>query len=132
MTLNDIETAFGQALTSVSGVERIAWPARVSDPLRPFVMFQHAPGDWLDRTMTGGGKVQASGAVVLTAVTSLGSFTTAANTLASSLLAAFPKGRRLAITGGCVVVTGVRPLPGTQDGADWRQPIEVSYTTSAA
>lgn len=133
LTLSQIETALGQAVASITEIDRIAWPNRVTDPARPFVMFQHVPGVWDDRTVTGGGFVQASGAIQLTVVTTAGEFSTPANALADAIIAAFPKGRRIAAGDGCVIISQpARPVAATLDGADWRQTVEVTYTTETA
>lgn len=132
LTLTQIDKALAQALSAIPEVSRIAWPNKSANPARPFVMFQHAPGQWNDRTISGGDTI-ASGVAVLTVVTDLDVYATSAIALADSVMAAFPKGRRIAVDGGCVTISAPpRPLTGFADGPDWRQPVEVSYVTETA
>lgn len=132
ITLAAIETALGQALDAIPEVDRVAWPNRVTDPARPFVMFQHVPGAWSDRTVTGGSTV-ASGFVTVTIVTKAGEFSGAANALADAIMGAFPKGRRITVGAYCLLIPSPpRPLPGILDGADWRQPVQIDYQTETA
>ena len=132
LTLSQIETAFGQAVAAIPEIDRIAWPSRVIDPARPFVMFQHNPSGWSDRTVTGGDTIPA-GSVILTVVSEAGQFGTASNALADTIMALFPKGRRIEAGSGCIVITEpARPIAATMDGADWRQVIEIAYTTQSA
>jgi hypothetical protein len=130
VTLSGIETALGQALEAIPQVERVAWPNRTSDPARPFVMFQHVPTIWDDRTVTGG-MTYAEGFVTVTVVIAQNQFTGPANTLADQIIAAFPKGRRISIGGGSVLVVTkpVAPALGLPDMADWRLPLRIDYQT---
>ena len=133
VTLSGIETALGQALDAIPQVDRVAWPNRTSDPARPFVMFQHVPTVWTDRTLTGGSTV-ADGYVTVTIVVEKNQFTGPANTLADHIIAAFPKGRRISIGGGSslVVTKPVAPVLGFGDMADWRLPLRIDYQTETA
>lgn len=130
VTLSGIETALGQALEAITQVERVAWPNRTSDPARPFVMFQHVPTIWDDRTVSGGMTV-AEGYATVTVVVDRNQFTGPANELAGHIIAAFPKGRRLDIGGGSdlVITKPVAPALGFADMADWRLPLRIDYQT---
>lgn len=133
VTLSGIETALEQALEAIPQVVRVAWPNRTSDPARPFVMFQHVPTVWGDRTLTGGSTV-AEGFVTVTVVIAQNQFTGPANTLADQIIAAFPKGRRISIGGGSslVVTKPVAPVLGFANMADWRLPLRIDYQTETA
>lgn len=130
LSLADIETALGQAMESVPGVDRVAWPNRVTDPARPFVMFQHVPTAWTDNTLEAR-TPRAEGYVTVTVVTQANIFSTPANGLADAILAAFPMGRRIDAGEGVTVLINrpARPMMGMMDGADWRQPIQIDYIT---
>ena len=132
ITLDQIETAFGQALVAVPEVDRVVWPNRTDDPARPFVMFQHVPGAWTDRTVSGGDLV-SEGTIQLTIVSKLNQFATPTNQLADAIIAAFPYGRRIAAGSGNVLITRpTRPIAAIRDGGDWRMTIEITYGTETA
>ena len=124
--LQQIETAFGQALAAVSGVTAIAWPNRTSDPARPFVLFDHQPTAWLNATVDAS-EVRATGYVVASVCVTHGGFNTASNALAQAIIDAFPNGRRL----GGVCITAGRPLPDYFDGVGLRRPVRIEYRSEA-
>lgn len=124
--IDTMETALGQALRAVAGVDRVAWPNRTEDPARPFVMFDHVPTNWSNVTVDAS-EVRAEGYVVLTVVSQAGQFSTAANLLAQAIISAFAIGRRL----GGVCIVQARPLQGFPEGADWRQPVRVDYRSES-
>lgn len=122
--ISSIETALGQALAAVPGVDRVAWPNRGAEPQRPFVLFDHVPTVW-DNVTVDASEVRATGYMVASVCVTQGQFSTAANVQAQAIIAAFPPGRRLG--GACIMQT--RPLPGFFDGVGWRQPVRVDYSS---
>ena len=124
--LQTIETAFGQALSAISGIPTIAWPNRGAEPSRPFVLFDHIPAIWSNVTVDAS-ETRAEGYIVASVCIPQGTFSTAANGYAKSILDAFPVSRRL----GGVCVTQARPLPGFFDGVGWRQPVRIDYRSEA-
>lgn len=124
--LQQIETAFGQALAAVAGIPAIAWPNRSAEPSRPFVLFDHVPAIWANVTVDAS-ETRADGYVVASVCISQGSFSTPATKIATSILSAFPVGRRL----GGICVTQARPLQGFFDGVGWRQPVRIDYRSEA-
>lgn len=150
ITLAQIDQAICEAVTSVSAVAalgdaRLAFPDIVSDPPRPFVLIDHVPTEWTDRTVTGGSTV-ASGYVDASVVFSLipganipavnaRSSRPSANDLADAIIAAFPKGRRIDVGFWCLVISEPsKPVArgGFKDGADWRVPVRITYQTETA
>jgi hypothetical protein len=136
LTLSQIEMAFSQAVSAIQDIPTIAWPNRMIDPPRPFVMFQHNPGAWTDRTVTGGMTI-SSGTLLVTVVTNINEFSFPANALADNIMAAFPKGRRIIVRDWLfyplphfiLINSPPRPIVVGQDGADWRLAVEINYTT---
>jgi hypothetical protein len=120
--LGAIGTALGQALASVPGVDRVAWPNRTGDPARPFVLFDHVPTLWENATVDGS-ETRASGYFDAAVCIEAGGFTRSAETLAQAIIAAFPPGRRLG--GVCIVNSG--HLRGYFDGVGWRQVARIEY-----
>ena len=128
MTFNDIEVAVGQHLRGL-GSTPIAWPNQDFTPNGTYIEFRHSPGDRIDPVLAGGLPYQ-TGIFLMTVVVKAGGFATAANTLAQQIANRFPKSLRLTAGTGKVIISAASSL-GTpfQDGAYWRQPVRVFYTT---
>ncbi len=117
-------------LTRISGVGSglpPAWPNRdYSDP-RPYLEILPRIADRADETLKGTA-LRETGRLAVNVVVEVDSGTVAANTWAAIVAALFPKGLRLAFTGGEIVVH--RPVDvrgGFRDGADWKVPIVIHY-----
>jgi len=130
VTFNDIETAVGQRLQSMPGCPPIAWPNQDYNPNGTYIEFRHSPNQRIDPVLGGGGAPYQTGIFLLTVVVRAGGFATAANTLAQQIADRFPKALRLPAGGGNVVISAAASLATPfQDGAYWRQPVRVFYTT---
>jgi len=121
-SLSAIRLALSGALDGIAGLPTILWEARAVEPSRPFVIFEHVSGSWVNATVDGS-EVRASGYFVASVCTVTGGFTTQADGIADQIIAAFPPGRRLA--GICI--TDATPLREYFDGVGWRQPVRVDY-----
>jgi|GEM_PF-2170926 len=129
MTLNEIETAFGQHLLKIEDAPEIAWPNKDFTPSGTYIEFRHLPNEAVDDTVTGGMEFQL-GLVLMSVVTKSHEYTTEANTIAQAVKKQFPKGLRLSGLNGSLVIN--RPVSfGTsfQDGAYFRIPVTASYIT---
>jgi hypothetical protein len=130
MTFNDIETAVGQRLQTM-GSTPIAWPNKDFTPNGTYIEFRHSPGQIIDPVL-GGGQPNQTGIFLMTVVVKAGGFNTAANTLAQQIADRFPKALRLTAGSGKVVISAASSLgPPFQDGAYWRQPVRIFYTTES-
>ena len=124
--LGAINAAFEMALGAIPGIGPIAWPNRLSDPARPFVLFEHVPTNWENATVDAT-ETRADGYIIAAVCIAAGEFTTEANETAMTIIQAFPVSRRLG--GVCVVKSG--PIKGYFDGVGWRQPVRIEYRSEA-
>jgi hypothetical protein len=121
-TVQQIKTAFGQAVVAISGLPALAHENRTSEAVRPFVLVDFVPTGRINATVDAS-EIRASGYIVVFVCIAQGVFTTQANTWAQAIIEAFPPGRRL----GGVCVTEASDLPGYNDGIGWRQPVRIDY-----
>jgi hypothetical protein len=127
MTLDEIETALGQRLATMTACPPIAWPNKDVNPARPFLFVQHVPTPRAARQLQGSGYI-GGGALMVTIVTARDKFATQANTIAQSVIDRFPQGLRLSAGNGTVLIhKPAEPMPAFQDGPDWRQPVRIAY-----
>ena len=125
--LNDIETAFGQRLSTMTGALPIVWPNKATEAAKPYFDVQHVPTSNDSPALSGGGEVQR-GYFVVTVVTASNAFSTSANTNAEAVKAHFPKG--LTMNAGSRKMRVWRPaqmLSAFADEVDWRQPVRIDY-----
>ena len=129
MTVDEIETALGQRLETMTGVLPIAWPNRDFEPSGKYCEFRHSPGDVVDPVVSGGFDYREGIALITVAVPS-GEYTALANVEAQKIADRFPKALRLPAGNGNVVISAPSsPRPGFQSGDYWRVPVRVSYIT---
>jgi hypothetical protein len=125
--LNEIETAFGQHLATMTGALPIAWPNKATEASKPYFDVQHVPVSNDSPALSGGGEVQR-GYFVVTVVTPSNSFSSAANSNADAVKARFPKGLTLdANSRKMRVWRPAQMLAAFADEADWRQPVRIDY-----
>lgn len=125
--LNDIETAFGQRLSTMTGAMPIVWPNKATEAAKPYFDVQHVPTSNDSPALSGGGEVQR-GYFMVTVVTASNAFSTSANTNAEAVKARFPKG--LTLSAGSRKMRVWRPaqmLSAFADEVDWRQPVRIDY-----
>lgn len=97
---------------------------------RPFLFAEYVPTGHADPTIAGGAG-QVTGFMSVTVVIAEGTFATAAIGLADQIDALFPKGLRLAVASGSVVISGkARRMKGYQDGSDYRLQVRVPFRAS--
>lgn len=129
--MNAIEKAIGQHLAGMTDCPPIAWPNKDFTPNGTYIEFRHAPNERIDNTIDAIGAYQR-GLFLLTVVTAQDKFTTPANAIAKDIMARFPKGLRLDAGEDGTVLVYDPPSPGTgfPEGAYWRQPITIPYSTA--
>jgi hypothetical protein len=126
----DVENALGEYLAGMDDCPPIAWPNKDYSGAVPYIEFRHAPNGRTDVTIDGG-FVSSQGIVLLTVVVERDKFTNEANTLAWDIIARFPRGLRLDLDDGQVLIYQPTDLaPGFVDGVYWRQPVRVFYQTT--
>jgi hypothetical protein len=131
MTPQEIETAMGQRLATISPEPRISWPNKDATPALPYLAFKHIPVSVEDETLDNTGRRQV-GLVLVTVVAQRDSFTTGANTLAQAVADRFPRGLRLPVAGKGAIL--IRRWPEVVDGfhdrtGDWNVPVRISFET---
>lgn len=130
-TLNQIETAFGQRL-STPAIAPVVWPNKAAAPAKPYITVAHYPVSRDSAAISGNGGRIDRGYFLLTVVAESNGFTTTANGKADEIAARFPMGLKLAV--GTRFLRISRPpqfAQGYPDAADWRQPVRVDYITTA-
>jgi len=136
ITLDQIETAFGQAVeavvTPILGAEMVVWPNRTDDPARPFVVFDLPPYPETQAAVSGGDR-RAEGFTQVTVVSKLNEFTRPSNILVQQVKDAFPFGRRIAAGDGAVVVSNECEVVNRgRDRGDWRVVLQIPFRLEAA
>lgn len=129
MTPQAISAALGQRLAGMTGVPGIVWPNKaVPLPARPYLVAQIVRGRTTAPALAGG-PILATGTFVVTVVHELNGFATAAETLAASVAARFPKGLRPAAG---LTITDVPHIDsGYADDVSWRVPVLIPWKTAA-
>lgn len=131
MTFQNIETALAQRLAALvlTPALPIAWENKDFPAVGSYLEFRHAPTTRVDDTTDGSGASQI-GIALITVVTPRDTFTNAALVTAQAIANWFPKGLRLAIAGGNVLIYApTLPASGFVDGRNWRLPVRVFYLT---
>jgi hypothetical protein len=127
VTEEDISDALGQQLVAVLPSTTVIFENRDGLPANPYVAAEVVRVSTTDDTLTGGVKI-SRGFLQATVVTEAGIFANPALRIADEIAAAFPKGERLTITGGTVLITKPPAIgQGFRDGPDWRVPVRIDY-----
>ena len=127
MTEEDISDALGQKLVAVMPLNTVIFENRDGIPAKPFIAAEAVRVSTTDDTLRGGFK-RSTGFLQATVVTEAGIFANPALQIADAIAAGFPKGTRLTITGGVVMITKPPAIgQGFRDGPDWRVPVRVDY-----
>lgn len=129
-----LETDIENALKSVVGGAglgwSIAWPNQNAPGSKPYIVFGMVRVNRRDDTLEGVQTI-SRGQLLLTVVTGEGISTRTANEKADQIAALFPKGRRIPVTGGEIVI--IKPADvreGFPQDGDWRVPVIIDYEAS--
>jgi hypothetical protein len=127
-----ISNAIGQRLAAAPSIGVIVWENKDASPARPYLQFQLVRVNRRDATM-GSTSPISRGFALITVVGEINKFSTEAAVIADKVADRFPKGLRLNVSGGGVVVIIDPPsvLQGFKDGPDWRLPVRVEYEAAA-
>lgn len=128
----DIGHALEERLSLLYPDLPIGWPNRdlPADTPHPFLVFDHVPVSRRDDTLTGGGTI-ARGFVMITVMSELGQFATAATSIAEDIADLYPYTLRLPVKGGAVTI--IQPpevMQGYPDQPHWRTPVRIPYSAS--
>lgn len=130
MKLTATEIALAQRLEAMPNCPPIAWPNRVFNTPPPYLEFRHSSTAVNDESLDGT-RPYRMGLALVTVIIAADQFTTPANTIADAIEEHFPKGLRLPITGGEVLITKPsEAVPGFMDGVYWRIPVRITYQTA--
>lgn len=131
MTPAEIKTALGSRLgtAGISGLQLLFpnVPADPDPPVKPYASVAFLSGGVLDGSLGGGWPV-TNGSMIVVVVTEEGSGTVEGDGFVQAVAALFPRGLRLAVTGGFVEIhEQPQPKPGYLQGGAWRTPIEIPF-----
>ena len=134
MNTKDIRRALAQRLRTlhVAGSLEVILENRDSIPPRPYIVMQLVPTGRADETMKGTpSQVTETGFMTATVVAESGEFAEAADEIADTICALFPKALRIEATSGMVtIMKPAETLQGFSDGPDWRLPVRIDYEAS--
>jgi hypothetical protein len=126
VTEEDISDALGQALVAAT-TTTVIFENRDSLPALPYIAAEVVRVSTTDDTLRGG-FTRSVGFLQATVVTEAGIFANPALQIADEIAAAFPKGERLTIPGGTILITKPPAIgQGFRDGPDWRVPVRIDY-----
>lgn len=127
----DIANALGQRLAASPSLGTIVFENKDATPARPYLQFEVVRINRTDPTINATAPV-SRGFALVTVVGEVDRFATAATQIADDVVARFPMGLRLNISGGVIVI--MQPpsvLQGFRDGPDWRVPVRIEYEAAA-
>jgi hypothetical protein len=128
----DIANAIGQRLAASPLIGTIVFENKDATPARPYLQFEIVRVNRRDPTINATAPI-SRGFALVTIVAEVDKFATSATQIADTVSARFPKGLRLNVSGGGVVVIIEPPsvLQGFRDGPDWRVPVRIEYEAAA-
>ena len=124
----DIEYAIKARLSGGGLTWPIAWPNQNAPGTVPFIVVDIVPTGRTDAALAGGAEI-AEGFVMAKVVVAEGTSTDAANRKAQAIADLFPKGLRLAVTGGgeiCIMKPS-EPLQGFNADQKWHKPVRITF-----
>jgi len=126
----DIEVALKAAIDGAGLSWSIAYPNINHDGKKPYIGVQCVRVGRRDETLNGEQTI-SRGQLIATVVTQRGKSSLTANQKADQIAALFPMGRRIAVTGGEIVIMKPADIrEGFPQDADWRTPVIVDYEAS--
>ena len=121
----DISVALQQRLTGILGLPPIAFENKDFTDTRPYVAVEIVPTSRTDRTLSGG-HIESRGFMQINIVREIDEWAEPALRLADTIMAHFPKGLRLAVAFGEIVITKPPEIKqGYRDGPNWRLPVHI-------
>lgn len=126
----DIELELKAAIEAGNLSWSIAWPNQDHDGIKPYVQCEIVRVNRRDETLDGVMPI-SRGMIMATAVTARGISSRIGNQKADQIAALFPMGRRIAVTGGEIVILKPADVKeGFPQDADWRTPVQIDYEAS--
>lgn len=126
----DIELALKAVLEAGNLSWSIAWPNQDHDGVKPYIQCKIVRVNRRDETLDGVMPI-SRGMVMATTVTERGISSRLGNEKADQIAALFPMGRRIAVTGGEIVILKPADVKeGFPQDADWRTPVQIDYEAS--
>lgn len=126
----DIELALKAAIEAGNLSWSIAWPNQDHNGVKPYVQCEIVRVNRRDETLDGVMPI-SRGMIMATAVTARGISSRIGNEKADQIAALFPMGRRIAVTGGEIVILKPADVKeGFPQDADWRTPVQIDYEAS--
>lgn len=127
----DISGALGAYLESMTNVFPIAWENRNFTPDEdPYLVVEVVRVSKVDDTLNGEGSIHR-GFLQVTVVGLLDKWAHPNERQADLIVAQFPKGLKLTISGGQITINKPSFVgQGYRDAADWRLPVKINYEAS--
>lgn len=132
MDKKDIHNAIKARINAAALGYSIAWPNVDHDGTVPRLEITFPAADRFGGTLKGAEITREIGTVLINAIAAGGAGEDAAADMVDAVVALFPEGLRLSITGGKVVITKPADIRGGYpDGGHWRLPVVVQYEATA-
>lgn len=126
----DIELALKAAIEAGNLSWSIAWPNQDHNGVKPYIQCEIVRVNRRDETLDGVMPI-SRGMLMVTTVTARGTSSRTGNQKADQTAALFPMGRRIAVTGGEIVILKPADVKeGFPQDADWRTPVQIDYEAS--
>jgi len=127
----DIENAIKARLAGGGLTWPIAWPNQNAPGTVPFIALDIVSTGRTDAALAGGAEI-AEGFVMAKVVVQEGTSTDAANRKAQAIADLFPKGLRLAVTGGgeITITKPSEPIQGFNANQKWHKPVRITFMAS--
>lgn len=126
----DIEVALKAAIDGAGLAWPIAYPNLNHDGKKPYIAVQFVRVGRRDDTLDGEQTI-SRGQMIATVVVAVGGSTRTANQKADQIANLFPKGRRLTVAGGEIVIMKPADIrEGFPQDADWRTPVIIDFEAS--
>lgn len=126
----DVEVVLKAAIDGAGLSWPVAYPNINFSGQKPYIAVQFVRVGRRDDTLSGEQTI-SRGQMIASVVVAVGGSTKTANQKADQIAALFPMGRRIAVTGGEIVI--IKPADireGFPQDADWRTPILIDYEAS--
>lgn len=126
----DIEVALKAVIDGAGLSWTVAYPNLNHDGKKPYIAVQFVRVGRRDDTLDGEQTI-SRGQMIATVVVAVGGSTRTANQKADQIANLFPKGRRLTVAGGEIVIMKPADIrEGFPQDADWRTPVIIDFEAS--
>ncbi len=129
MTETEIMERLERAVVELLPTRRVLLANDDRTPQKPYLIVEISPTSRVNETIDCTPEaLVSSGRMIVTVVSVAGEFAKPGRVIADEIIAAFPKGLRLGLSSGSVLIKKPADiLGGYRDGPDWRTPVRIDY-----